>query len=1115
MFKQILEQIGVLTRFKESSLLSGYAFQSPSNTSMNVDARVAQSIKNMQDSIRSFQRSCFGSEEQPDEESGLANVGFQHQHISVFGTAITRRNQILLRVLEAKDLKPLLMQGRHTYCKVVLKQDDTVLFREFTYRCDETTNPAWMDQRLLINIPDFAAAKNHKGFVLMVVVYSASIVGVDRFLGQVEIPLAVLKSEERIKGWFALRPKASSIKYSTNTLKVSGSLKLSAQWIYSIEGLLKTLAESTQIRLHSLHQLLNIVEDMQASQEADEGYRKRSLVKSSSHSNEGDITGLLKTYASETSNYIRKKTEYWIAKGRENRIFDKFDGRGIVFGRRESSSPKPSSNDLGFLLESSRGEGSRASAASRSPSPPPVRDSRRATVLMVQKRNWVVRQQSRFDLSQELGFTLASPPRKKTMPRNRSIRECQDSFVSHFDGESRRNGLMVNASLGVVEVTVIEALNLPPNKNPLLVKIYYGDVVRSTHGVMCRGNDVSWASGEDTDAEQEAPSTPNLVAFDIDTLNIRGIFRIAVMADCFPNAVEVASVELPFFSILSTVIVLEEQSYERWFPLLLSNQSIPIEGESGTQSHYLQKESLSSSDFGLRPCIKLGIRWRTEELSPSGPPKTAYAIFSLPAFSLAVIDSDRSLEVMEVSVQGVDVRYFESEATTEMSVNVLWVQIDNQLPQSAAPVILCPKRKIFAQPVLRILVRKNNVLSQSTLNSYEAIELILQELDVFLEQKQVIASWELLQSWVNSLDSSLVGSGAAINDAWAQLVPQVKTPPRDARPVLLRDDLALRLERHGEVTAIRSSTADGYVDNNKIYVESFVIGSIKINVSFIMSPNVQLSGHRPSAVKGVFFGDVSNLGYAFSILIRQIGDVVLDLTSAVTDAPIVLNGLEVMHLFKTDVELAKTLQEHYLNSFMRQVYKIVGSLDLVGNPIGLVSSLGNGVRDFFFEPAHALITNPTEIRKIGRGVVKGTMSLVSNVSGGTIITLSTFTRAAGRVVARMSGGDSAFIKRREELMKRPKSVLAAVTRPIKDVENGIYGGLIGLIKVPYNGAKRNGVYGFVSGIPMGLLGVVAKPVVGVLDAVSHVTESMGDAVSVLAKESQAPLRRRRLSNLFG
>jgi hypothetical protein len=109
-------------------------------------------------------------------------------------------------------------------------------------------------------------------------------------------------------------------------------------------------------------------------------------------------------------------------------------------------------------------------------------------------------------------------------------------------------------------------------------------------------------------------------------------------------------------------------------------------------------------------------------------------------------------------------------------------------------------------------------------------------------------------------------------------------------------------------------------------------------------------------------------------------------------------------MFKTESEVATILQEHYLHSALGQVYKIVGyvsdaalsllfgpgwylscvsyliplnlrSLELVGNPIGLVSSLGVGVRDFFYEPAHALLSNPTEIRKIGKSVVKGAISV--------------------------------------------------------------------------------------------------------------------------------------------
>lgn len=38
-----------------------------------------------------------------------------------------------------------------------------------------------------------------------------------------------------------------------------------------------------------------------------------------------------------------------------------------------------------------------------------------------------------------------------------------------------------------------------------------------------------------------------------------------------------------------------------------------------------------------------------------------------------------------------------------------------------------------------------------------------------------------------------------------------------------------------------------------------------------------------------------------------------------------------------------------------QLYKIIGSVDLIGNPLSFVGSLGTGVKDFFYEPAQGLI----------------------------------------------------------------------------------------------------------------------------------------------------------------
>ena len=58
-----------------------------------------------------------------------------------------------------------------------------------------------------------------------------------------------------------------------------------------------------------------------------------------------------------------------------------------------------------------------------------------------------------------------------------------------------------------------------------------------------------------------------------------------------------------------------------------------------------------------------------------------------------------------------------------------------------------------------------------------------------------------------------------------------------------------------------------------------------------------------------------------------------------------------------------------------QVHKVVGSFDFLGDPVGLLSNLSTGVKDFFYEPIEGL-------RPDGKGFLyglgKGGTSLVSN-----------------------------------------------------------------------------------------------------------------------------------------
>ena len=69
-----------------------------------------------------------------------------------------------------------------------------------------------------------------------------------------------------------------------------------------------------------------------------------------------------------------------------------------------------------------------------------------------------------------------------------------------------------------------------------------------------------------------------------------------------------------------------------------------------------------------------------------------------------------------------------------------------------------------------------------------------------------------------------------------------------------------------------------------------------------------------------------------------------------SSAPLKLNCIQMDHLSTSPENLVQILQAHYLRGATTQLYRILGSLDFMGNPISLVSSLGSGVRDFFYEP---------------------------------------------------------------------------------------------------------------------------------------------------------------------
>ena len=735
-------------------------------------------------------------------------------------------------------------------------------------------------------------------------------------------------------------------------------------------------------------------------------------------------------------------------------------------------------------------------------------------------------------------------------------------FLKKTNHECNRNYYYVHSGQGELEVIPVKALHVPGEKNLVHVKIEYGDEEgRSTS--LPPGPDLTFYSGiesayvhpiedesgfnvvsEDHNARPSASPPENeggkTVRIRLDLLNIKGSLKVKVISERFPKYKEVAFLDIPIFNLLDNICMLDSEvtGYTRWFTLLKSSDSELGEGH-GFDSKLNAKLVSEEKDFKINateddPCILLQFRWKPETSPPDN--SMFYARLQLPDLSISIVDSTHARELLQLSVCDVTVRKSETRDFTDTSVNIGILQIDNQLNLPVAPVIFHPTQIKYPQPVIRFHLKRSNLNSQSHLNSFEAIQVIVQELDLKLEQQTVVATWELVQDWMAELRQSMQLWGDLDSSKPLSIDSVIDTTVRNK---ILQKWFGLSYipeKRVGVSSSSEISTATSKImkdleddshNVDKIYIEKFQLGPIKINVSFLMTPHMDTSmTGSDGSVVGSHKSDVmqqkdninneSDKGLMDALwqFFWQVGEVVLALTSGVDNAPIMLNGLYVPNLFETEVKLGNILQGHYFTSALRQLYKIVGSLELVGNPIGLMSSLGVGVKDFFYEPAFALITTPTEFGKIGKSVVKGTLSLMTNTADGMIGTGTTITRNAGRGIAKLSM-DNAFIIARQELQRMPRDPLNFVMRPLKDIRNGVYYGVMGVFRVPYFDVKRYGISGVIPGVAKGVIGVFTKPVVGLLDAVTHVGEGFREGIKYALRESSIPVTRRRLSNMFG
>lgn len=265
------------------------------------------------------------------------------------------------------------------------------------------------------------------------------------------------------------------------------------------------------------------------------------------------------------------------------------------------------------------------------------------------------------------------------------------------------------------------------------------------------------------------------------------------------------------------------------------------------------------------------------------------------------------------------------------------------------------------------------------------------------------------------------------------------------------------------------------INTDKLYFKLVHIGAIKISITLRFEK------------KALNFD--LNQGFGALTIVYTLATSI----ASVSDAPLSFKELLITNIFQSQASLRSMLIKNFVRQGMLQFYKLIGSSDLLGNPVGFVDKLGSGVFEFFNEPRKGLIKGPKEF--VG-GVGKGVTSLVTGVVSASFDSVSKITGSLYSVAKSVTGQEALPQKKSENAIE---GVYDGVVGGGKE----LIGGVTGIFTKPFQGAKQEGAKGFFKGVGKGVLGLVASPVTAVLKAGHSVTQGVTNT-AIAIKRGKLP-----------
>ncbi|KAK7064233.1 hypothetical protein R3P38DRAFT_3417731, partial [Favolaschia claudopus] len=429
----------------------------------------------------------------------------------------------------------------------------------------------------------------------------------------------------------------------------------------------------------------------------------------------------------------------------------------------------------------------------------------------------------------------------------------------------------------------------------------------------------------------------------------------------------------------------------------------------------------------------------TEEV----PPSLAFTV-DFAGIGISLVNK-KLVEVVYVSMLALKFDYTNSDVAQAVNLSCGTLQIDNQLHDALYPVILQPtpipkeSNGTAALPTVQASVIWLKDQAHGVL-FVKYCSILLQALTIETDEDLLFSIYDLTQI-----------KGAS----WEQGVADIL------------------IQNEGEIQE-PTTTAAG----QDLYFEVLELQPIKLSLSFMRTERVsaeeKLSIRNPLAV-------------VINAITMAVGNI--------NDAPLEMNALAIKDMRLTMPELQTRITYHYRQDVLRQLYRILGSADFIGNPVGLFTNVSSGVADIFYEPFNGVVMHGN--KDLGIGIAKGAASFVKKTVFGLSDSMTKFTSSVGKGLSAATF-DAEYQQRRRLNQRRnkPRHAIYGVAAGGEAFASSVASAMEGVLMKPIEGAESEGAFGFFKGVGKGLVGAVTKPVVGVFDLASNVSEGIRNTTTV-------------------